>query len=391
MFTRAILIVLDGVGVGALPDAAEYGDTGSNTLAHVAEHSPLQLPALRTLGLSQVVDLGGDRHRDRVAGAFGRMRERSAGKDSVTGHWELMGVTLEQPFPVFPDGFPPALIASLEQRIGRSSLGNVVMSGTRVLEVFGEEHLRTGQPIVYTSADSVLQIAAHEAIVPLQDLYAWCDAAFDVAVRGYGLGRVIARPFVGEAPTFIRTANRHDFAMPPPRETLLDSLQHSGITVTCIGKVADLFARRSTGRVVSTASDADGMQQLRAVLDRQADGLVFANLVDFDTVYGHRNDAHGFARNLEAFDAWLGSEVECLRAGDLMVITADHGNDPTMPSTDHSREYVPLLAAARRLAQPVDLGERQTFADVGQTLAELFAVPSLSEGTSFLPQLVSGS
>jgi phosphopentomutase len=315
------------------------------------------------------------------------MAERSAGKDSVTGHWELMGVVLGHPFPTFPTGFPAGMMQAFEARIGRPSLGNVVASGTAIIEQLGEEHLRTAWPIVYTSADSVFQIAAHEDVVPVATLYEWCDAAYEIAVEGAGLGRVIARPFVGAPGAFRRTANRHDYAMPPMGETLLDRLTAHGHPVTAIGKVADLFAGRGIGRAIPTTSDDHGMDALTACLGEVERGLLFANLVDFDTVYGHRNDVAGYARNLERFDRRLATLLPRLREGDLLVITADHGNDPATPSTDHSREYVPLLVHGRGVRAGVRLGMRQTFADLGQTLAEVFGVPRLEHGTSFLKEI----
>jgi phosphopentomutase len=316
------------------------------------------------------------------------MAEVSAGKDSVTGHWELMGLVLDRPFPTFPDGFPPDLMHAFEKRIGRGTLGNKAASGTAIIEELGREHLYTGKPIVYTSADSVFQIAAHEEVVPVPELYRFCGVAFELAARGLGVGRVIARPFVGVPGAFTRTANRRDFALTPFEPTLLDKLQEAGYEVAAIGKVEDLFAGRGITRAVHTKDDSQGMDEVQAALASTADGLVFANLVDFDTLYGHRNDPAGYAANLEMIDARLGTLMERLAPGDLLIVTADHGNDPTTPSTEHSREHVPLFVAGAAVKPNTDLGLRRTFADVGQTIADLFAVGPLAHGTSFLPELL---
>jgi phosphopentomutase len=314
------------------------------------------------------------------------MAEASAGKDSVTGHWELMGIVLRQPFPTFPQGFPADVIAEFERRIGRPSIGNVVASGTAILEELGPEHLRTGAPIVYTSADSVFQIAAHERIVPVDELYRFCDVAFDLAGRGLGVGRVIARPFVGEPGGFGRTANRRDYALDPRGETLLDHLTAAGHLVIGIGKIDDLFAGRGVTRAVHTISDEHGMDVVMEELATTDRGLIFVNLVDFDTHYGHRNDVAGYAANLERFDARLAQVLPALRETDLLVVTADHGNDPATPSTDHSREYVPVLLAGA-VKPGVDLGTRRSFSDLGQTLADAFGVKPLAHGESFWPAI----
>ena len=388
-FSRAIVIVLDSVGVGELPDAAAYGDEGSNTLGHIAAAVPLQIPTLQALGISRIVPLRGVPPDPSPAGAFGRMREVSPGKDSVTGHWELMGIVLDRPFPVFPEGFPASLIAEFETRIGRRTLGNVVASGTEIIAELGAEHLATGRPIVYTSADSVFQIAAHESVVPLPELYRECEIAYELAVGRLGLSRIIARPFVGEPGTFKRTANRRDFAVPPPSPTLLDRAKARGIDVFAIGKIEDLFARRGITSAVHTASDDEGLDHVERAIERAGSGLIFANLVDFDTQFGHRNDVLGYAKNLERVDAHLADLLPRLRPDDLLILTADHGNDPTTPSTDHSREYVPLLATGARVRAGADLGTRSTYADLGQTLAELFGLDPLPAGTSFLGELTA--
>jgi phosphopentomutase len=380
--------VLDSVGCGELADAASYGDQGSNTLGNIARQTSLHVPHLRALGLGRVVDLATGPDEGLPQAAYGRMAEASPGKDSVTGHWEMMGVVLDRAFPTFPTGFPPEVIASFEQRIGRPVLGNVVASGTEIITRLGAEHLRTGHPIVYTSADSVFQIAAHEDVIPVPELYRMCEIAFDLVGRGMGVGRVIARPFVGVPGAFTRTANRHDYALDPTGDTLLDLLTRRGVPVVAIGKVKDLFAGRGITRATATASDDEGMRQVLEAMHAETGGLIFANLVDFDTVYGHRNDVGGYARNLERFDQRLPAVVAELRGSDLLIITADHGNDPTTPSTDHSREHVPLLLTGARVRRGTPLGTRQTFADLGQTLAANFGVGPLPHGTSFLEEIV---
>lgn len=387
MYARVIVIVLDSVGIGELPDAALYEDAGSNTVGNIAAHVRLNIPTLAAMGLSRLVDLKQVAPVASPTAAYGRMAERSKGKDSVTGHWELMGIVLDRAFPTFPNGFPAPVIAAFEQRIGRQSIGNVVASGTAIIDQLGPEHMETGFPIVYTSADSVFQIAAHEGIVPVPQLYEWCEAAYDLTVKGMGLGRVIARPFIGLPGSFQRTPNRHDYAMPPIAETLLDRLIAGGHHVASVGKVSDLFAGKGISSSTPTKSDADGLDKVEALMATQDGGLIFANLVDFDAVYGHRNDTPGYAANLERFDARLAALLPKLRHDDLLVITADHGNDPTTPSTDHSREHVPILAKGARVKAGVDLGTRSTFADLGQTLADNFGVGTLANGTSFLREI----
>jgi phosphopentomutase len=394
--------VLDSVGCGELPDAAMYGDEGSDTLGNIAKHVPLHVPRLRALGLDRVAAIGrvdppvgqpdSIRTRDGVKvpapGAYGRMAEASAGKDSVTGHWEMMGVVLDRPFPTFPGGFPGEVIAEFERRIGRGTIGNVVASGTEIIQQLGAEHVRTGRPIVYTSADSVFQIAAHEDVIPIAEQYRICEIAFEMVGRGMGVGRVIARPFVGTEGSFARTANRHDYALDPFGETLLDVLTRAAVPVVTIGKTGDLFAGRGIPRSLPTTSDERGVQRIVEAMADTPEGLLFANLVDFDTQYGHRNDVTGYAANLERFDGQLVEVLDRIRKSDLLVLTADHGNDPTTPSTDHSREHVPLLVSGEGVRRNVDLGTRRTFADLGQTLAENFGVGPLSHGTSFLEAII---
>jgi phosphopentomutase len=388
-FRRAIVIVLDSVGIGELPDAAAYGDEGSDTIGHIAKQVPLKLPALRSLGFARVAAIGRDPRAETAVGAVGRMAEASAGKDSVTGHWEMMGVVLDRPFPVFPHGFPPEIIAEFERRTGRAVLGNRAASGTQIVDELGPAHMRTGALIVYTSADSVFQIAAHEDVVPLPELYRACDVAYKLVVEDLGVGRVIARPFVGEPGRFKRTANRRDYAVPPRGETTLDRIKAAGLPVIAIGKIEDLFAGRGITDPFHTGSDDEGMDLVSREMGRVDRGLIFTNLVDFDTQYGHRNDVPGYAENLERFDRRLATLLPALRADDLLIVTADHGNDPSTASTDHSREYVPLLVAGERVRGSIDLGTRRTFADLGQTLAEVFGVGRLAHGTSFLRDLVA--
>jgi phosphopentomutase len=384
---RVILIVLDSAGCGELPDAAVYGDQGSNTLANIAKAVPLRVPTLRSLGLDRIVDIG-DRSADPPRGAYGRMAERSAGKDSVTGPWEIAGLVLDKPFPTFPHGFPSEAIAEFERRIGRRSLANTVASGTVIIQELGDEHVRTGRPIVYTSADSVFQIAAHEEVVPLEELYRWCEIAYDIVGRGMGVGRVIARPFVGASGAYRRTTNRRDYALTPFAPTLLDHLKDRGLEVVAIGKIEDLFAGQGMTQAVHTASDDEGMDAVRDAMRAVARGLIFVNLVDFDTQFGHRNDAPGYAANLERFDGRLMHLLPSLRHRDMLIITADHGNDPSTPSTDHSREYVPLMVFGAGVTAGTDLGTRETYADLGQSVAELFGAAPLPHGTSFLPAIL---
>jgi len=406
LFPRVIVIVLDSVGIGELPDASAYGDEGSNTLGNIAARVPLRVPTLRSLGLGKLVTLGPGRAdlSGPAVGAYGRMAEASPGKDSVTGHWEMMGVVLDRPFPTFPQGFSADVIAEFERRIGRGTMGNIVASGTEIIDRLGPEHMRTGRPIVYTSADSVFQIAAHEDVIPIAEQYRICEVAFELVGRGMGIGRVIARPFVGSPGSFKRTANRHDYALEPIAETLLDLLTRNGLPVISIGKINDLFAGRGITRATHTVSDADGMERLAQTMGEVEDGFVFVNLVDFDTVYGHRNDVAGYAANLERFDEALARLLPMLRGSDLLVVTADHGNDPSTPSTDHSREYVPVLIAGGRpeggpyvrsgteagprIRAGTDIGTRRTFADLGQTIAVNFGVGPLAHGTSFLEDIV---
>lgn len=385
---RAFLIVLDGVGIGELPDAAEYGDRGSHTLLHVAQAvSGLRLPCLEALGLGCLLALPGVRAVADPRGARGRLAERSKGKDSTTGHWELAGIVVERPFPTYPNGFPQALLDPWGERVGRGWMANVVGSGTDVIARFGAEHQRSRRFIVYTSADSVFQVAAHEGTVPLEELYAACRVARELLHGEHAVGRVIARPFIGSEGDYRRTANRRDFSLAPPDRTLLDRLLERGSRVVTVGKVDDLFAGRGVSEAIHTKSNAEGEAVLGELARSRGEGLVFANLVDFDQQYGHRNDPIGFARALEQFDQRLEEILAHLRSDEMCLITADHGNDPTTPGTDHTREYAPLLVAGPRVKAGVDLGTRDTFADVAATLAELFGVPRPVAGRSFLREV----
>ena len=384
---RAVILVLDGVGAGDGHDAVKYGDVGSNTLAHVARAvGGFNLPALASHGLGNVIDLEGMPKEPEAFGAWGRMQPASAGKDSTTGHWEIAGVHLPRPFPTYPHGFPSDVVDQFARLTGRGVIGNVVGSGTAVLDEFGAEHMETGKWILYTSADSVFQIAAHEGVVPLEELYRACETARHMLVPPNDVSRVIARPFEGEPGSFRRTPNRRDYSIEPPDETLLDALEKAGIPRHGVGKVDDLFAKRGID-AQHTGSNAEGIDLIREWLEGAGNGLLFANLVDFDQLYGHRNDVAGFYNSLREFDFALPSLTSALREDDLLFITADHGNDPTTITTDHAREMVPLLAIGPRV-QSGDLGERRTFSDLGATVADWLGVSFRGKGESFLPQLI---
>lgn len=381
---RALLLVLDGVGIGSAPDTAAYGDQGSDTLGNLArQQGGLSLPNLAALGLGRIAPLLGVPAVDSPTGAWGDAMPRSAGKDSTTGHWELAGVSLNRPFPTYPDGFPPAVLSAFSDRTGRGVLGNCVASGTTVIADLAEEQRRSGSWIVYTSADSVFQIAAHEGWIPPEELYRACETARELLVPPHDVSRVIARPFTGEEGQYVRTTNRRDYSLPAPESTLLDELAAAGIPRAGVGKVDDLFAGRNL-ESAHTVDNADGVQRIVEWLEHTGHGFCFANLVDFDQLYGHRNDGPGFAAALAAFDQALPRLLEALREDDLLIITADHGNDPTTPSTDHSRERVPVLVAGPSV-RPVALGTRSSFADVGASLAEWFGLEWRGFGQSFLP------
>jgi phosphopentomutase len=388
MLQRIIWIVLDSVGVGAMPDAADYGDVGSDTLGNIARQRRLNVPNLCALGLGNLKPIPELPRAQHPEGAYGRCTLRSPGKDTTTGHWEMAGIHLAKPFPLFPHGFPPEIMREFEHRIGRSTLGNKAASGTEIIKELGAEHLRTGSPIVYTSADSVFQIAAHEAVIPIPELYRISEIAREILRGPYEVGRVIARPFEGDAGHFQRTANRHDYAVPPPPDMLLDKLAENHVEVRSVGKIFDIFLGRGITAQYKTKNNADGMNKTLQAMQGLERGLVFVNLVDFDQLYGHRNDVEGYARTLEEFDAWLPQFRGALLPDDLAILTADHGCDPTTPSTDHSREYTPLLAFGPHVRAGVDLGLRATLSDLGQTVARNFAT-SIEKGTSFLSEITT--
>jgi phosphopentomutase len=381
---RAAIIVLDGVGIGAAPDAAAYGDIGSNTLGNLAKAvGGLRLPNLERAGLGRIRELAGVAAVPSATAAFGMMQPASAGKDSTAGHWEIAGVHLEKPFPTYPNGFPKDVLDEFSRRTGRGVLGNRAASGTAIIDQHGEAHQRTGAWIVYTSADSVFQVAAHEETIALDELYRGCEVARAMLVAPHDVSRVIARPFVGKPGAYQRTSNRRDFSIQPPEQTLLDALEAAGIPRTGVGKVDDLFARRG---IVAThsADNAEGLELIQRWMRSQDNGFLFANLVDFDQLFGHRNDVSGFYEALRQFDAALPDLLAGLREDDLLFVTADHGNDPTTPSTDHARECVPVLVFGKRV-RPNDVGRRATFSDLGATVADWFGVPFRGRGTSFLP------
>jgi phosphopentomutase len=387
-FERVVWIVLDSVGIGELPDAADYGDVGRNTLGHIAESRPLTLPNLVQIGLANIAPLRHLNPAPTPVGAYGKGITRSPGKDTTNGHWEMAGVWLDQAFPVYPNGFPKELIAAFEKQIGRETLGNKPASGTEIIKELGEEHVRTGKPIVYTSGDSVFQIAAHEDVIPINELYQMCEIARKLLDGPHRVGRVIARPFTGTTGHFVRTPRRHDYAVDPPRPMLLDVLAERHVPVFGVGKIHDIYNGRGVEDYVTTKSNADGMEKLTVALRERKRGLIFSNLVDFDMLYGHRKDVEGFAQSLEEFDRLLGPFVKLLTASDLLLITADHGcdPDPRWPTTDHSREYVPILAYSPGRGAGVNLGVRETLADMGQTVAENFGA-AIWHGKSFLAEI----
>jgi len=385
---RVALLVLDSVGVGELPDAGDYGDTGSNTLGNIARAvEGLKMPNFGGLGLGNIIQIEGVPPAANPRASFGRMAEKSAGKDTTTGHWEMAGIILEHPFPVYPHGFPADLVKAYEKKIGRPVLGNKVASGTAIIEELGAKHLSTGYPIVYTSADSVFQVAAHEEIIPLEELYRICRTAREMLTGEHAVGRVIARPFEGKPGDFRRTVNRHDFSLKPPGSTLLDLLKKNGIKVTAVGKVKDIFDGEGVTDAIPTKGNAEGMDEVLKLLQSDTDGFVFTNLVDFDMLYGHRNNPRGYADALEELDRWFPALIKSLHENDVLIVTADHGCDPTTASTDHSREYVPLLVYGKHLRGGVNLGVRETFADIAATVAEIFGL-KFGVGESFWPRVL---
>jgi phosphopentomutase len=389
-FERIIWIVLDSVGIGALPDAADYDDVGRDTLGHIAKSRPLALPNLVSLGLANIAPLAHLTHPARPEGCYGKGATHSPGKDTTTGHWEMAGIWLPQAFPVYKHGFPRELIEQFERAIGRKTIGNKPASGTEIIKELGEEHVRTGFPIVYTSGDSVFQIAAHEDVIPIAELYRMCEIARKMLDGPNKVGRVIARPFTGTPGNFRRTERRHDYAVEPPRPMLMDVLVERKIPIFGIGKIHDIYNGRGVDRYVTTKSNADGMEKLHATLAGQKSGLIFTNLVDFDMLYGHRKDVEGFAKSLEEFDALLAPLLKAMAPRDLLMITADHGcdPDPAWPTTDHSREYVPIVTYSPAGKRGVNIGIRDTLADMGQTIAENFG-GKIPHGKTFLSEILN--
>ncbi|MCJ7508461.1 MAG: phosphopentomutase [candidate division Zixibacteria bacterium] len=385
---RVILIVLDSCGVGELPDAEEYNDQGSNTIGNTASAvNGLFLPNLQELGLGNIIKIEGVSPEEYPLANYGKMAEKSIGKDSTTGHWEIAGLIVNKPFPTYPQGFPTEVMKEFEKTIQRQILGNKPASGTEIIKELGEEHLKTGKPICYTSADSVFQIACHENVIPPEELYGMCQKAREILSGKHGVARVIARPFVGKPGSFKRTERRKDFSLPPPGETILDILKKNSFQVVGIGKIEDLFAGRGLTESLHTENNLDGIAKLYQKMEERFSGLIFINLIDFDMLWGHRNDVVSFARGLEEFDLTLAEILGLLKSDDLLIITADHGCDPTTSSTDHSREYVPLLVYGEMLKQSVNLKTRETFSDIAQTLAEIFNVTGTGNGKSFLKEI----
>ncbi|MCK4259097.1 MAG: phosphopentomutase [Halanaerobiales bacterium] len=388
MVNRVILIVLDSVGIGALPDAADYGDEGANTLGNIAEKiNGLFLPNLEDLGLGNVAPIKGLIEKP-SKGAYGKMMERSQGKDTTTGHWELAGIVLKEPLRIYPEGFPKDVIDAFEKAIGRKVIGNVPASGTAIIEKLGEEHLKTGSPIVYTSADSVFQIAAHEEIIPIEELYEMCRKAREVLVGPHAVGRVIARPFIGTPGNFTRTLRREDFSLEPSENTILDLVKESGLEVMGVGKIEDIFAKRGLTQSNHTVSNMDSVDAVLEFMNQEKPGLIFANLVEFDMTYGHRNNVDGYAKALMEFDQRIPEIISKMKSTDVMIITADHGCDPTHPGTDHTREFVPVLVYGEKIQNGYDLGIRESFADLGVTVTDLLGVESPKNGISFAKEIL---
>lgn len=389
LFKRIHLIVMDSVGIGEAPDAEKFGDTGADTLGHIAEAMDgLHVPNLEAMGLGNIREMKGIQKVSTPKAYFGKMQEASAGKDTMTGHWEIMGLRVDKPFKVYPNGFPEELIRQLEKETVRKVIGNKPASGTVIIEELGKEHMETGAIIVYTSADPVLQIAAHEEVVPLEELYKICEIARKLTLQPeYLVGRVIARPFVGEPGNFTRTANRHDYAIKPFGRTTMNELKDHGFDVIALGKISDIYNGEGVTEAIRTKNNMDGMDKLVETIKRDFHGLSFLNLVDFDALYGHRRDPIGYGKALEEFDGRLPEVLDLLREDDLFIITADHGNDPTFKGTDHTREYVPLLVYSKKLKEAGNLGLRETFSDIAATIAENFNIPAPAYGTSFLSSL----
>ena len=383
---RLFLIVLDSVGIGEAPDAALFGDEGSNTVRAAVE-AGADLPNLKKLGLFNIDGMDWTTGEQAPAGAFGRMQEASMGKDTTIGHWEIAGVVSPKPLPTFPDGFPPEIIEKFEQLTGRKVICNKPYSGTQLLLDYGREHVETGALMVYTSADSVFQVAAHEEVVPVEELYRYCEMARELLIGDYAVGRVIARPFIGEYPNYTRTSRRHDFSLKPPRPTMLDAIRDAGLDSIAVGKISDIFAGSGVTEIIRTANNTEGIARTLELLRRDFHGICFVNLVDFDMIYGHRNNAPGYAEALMEFDRALPEICAGLKKEDLLMITADHGCDPSTPSTDHSREYTPLVAWSPSVFPGTNLGTHNTFADIGATVVDFFGLENHTDGSSFLPEI----
>jgi len=388
MNKRAVLVVMDSVGIGELPDAKDYGDQGSDTLGNIsAAVNGLKLDNLRRLGLGNIPGIKNIDPVSKPIGCYGKMAEKSMGKDTTTGHWEIAGLRLERPFPVYPDGFPKEIIKAFENKIERKTLGNKPASGTQIIQELGEEHIRTGYPIVYTSADSVFQVAAHEDVIPVDKLYEICIAARELLTGEHAVARVIARPFVGSDNNFTRTSNRRDFSLDPPGRTILDIAYEAGYEVKAVGKIEDIFNKRGITEAVHIENNMDGVDKTLEMMKKDFSGIVFTNLVDFDMVYGHRNNIAGYARALEEFDGRIPEIIDLLQDEDILIITADHGCDPTTASTDHSREYVPLLVYGKKIASDICLGVRETFSDVAATISDFLGIERPVYGTSFYREI----
>lgn len=384
MIDRVILIVLDSVGIGELPDAGEYGDSGSNTLGNIAKKAKnFKLANLETLGLGNIDKNIGLRIAEEPTGSFGRAKEVSPGKDTTTGHWEMAGVILQQPFPTFPAGFPKELMETFEKAIGIKTIGNEVASGTEIIARLGDKHVETGYPIIYTSADSVFQIAAHEEVIPLKKLYEICEKARALLKGRYAVGRVIARPFLGKSGNYKRTSNRRDFSLKPTKKTMLDTIVENGMNVAAVGKIEDIFAGAGITEAIHTKDNMDVVDKTLDYMAEEKKGLIFANLVDFDMLYGHRNDAEGYAEALMNFDSRLPEILDAMKDSDALIITADHGCDPTTGSTDHSREYIPILIYGKQVRKGVNIGTRTSFSDIGATILDLLGLPIEIDGKSF--------
>ena len=380
---RVFLIVLDSFGIGYEPDAAEFGDEGANTLASISRSDKFMVPTMRKLGLFNIDGVSLEEKTTDIIGAYGRLQEKSKGKDTTIGHWEISGMVSKKPLPTFPNGFPDYVIEELEKRTGRKVLCNKPYSGTKVIEDYGVEHMETGALIVYTSADSVFQIAAHEDVVPVEELYRYCEIAREILVGDVGVGRVIARPFVGEVSNFTRTARRHDYSIVPPKDTMLDALQMAGFDTRAIGKIYDIFAGKGIGHTQRTENNKDGMNKTMASLSEKFEGLCFVNLVDFDMTYGHRRDVDGYANAATEFDKWLPEFMRKMGDEDILMITADHGCDPGFSGTDHTREYIPLLMYGKKIKSGINIGTRKSFSDIAATILDIFEVENITDGISF--------